>query len=172
MSLVKTFRRSKCRIIQIKRIVENLTKDLATGIRVQGFLKSLIGLHAITGCDTVSAFTGKGKARALKLLMKNRTYVDAFMDLGLSWNISDETGKEIERFVCELYEKKMQEVNLLRYQLHCAKAEKVVYRHASHFCSCISREPTIKLEFGEEIYFHFQKYLCLVDMAGRLQKVK
>ena len=25
----------------------------------------------------------------------------------------------IERFVCELYEKKMQEVNLLRYQLKC-----------------------------------------------------
>ena len=125
MSLVKTFRGSKSRIIQIKRIVENLTKDLATVIRVQGFLKSLIGLYAITDCDTVSAFAGKGKAKALKCLMKNRTYVDAFMDLGLSWNISDETGKAIERFVCELYKKKMQEVNLLRYQLHCAKAGKV-----------------------------------------------
>ena len=74
-------RGSKSRIIQIKRIVENLTKDLATGIRVQDFLKSLIGLHAISGCDTVSAFAGKGKAKVLKLLMKNRAYVDASMDL-------------------------------------------------------------------------------------------
>ena len=79
---MKAGRGSKSRIIQIKRIVENLTKDLATGIRVQDFLKSLIGLHAISGCDTVSAFAGKGKVKALKLLMKNRTYVDAFMDLG------------------------------------------------------------------------------------------
>ena len=37
---------------------------------------------------------------------------------------------------------KMQEVNLLRYQLHCAKAGKVNqkdYRHANHLCSCISQ---------------------------------
>ena len=44
------------------------------------------------------------------------------MDLGLSWNINEGTVNAIERFVCELYGKKMQEVNLLRYQLHCAKA--------------------------------------------------
>ena len=79
---MKAGRGSKSRIIQIKRIIENLTKDLATGIRVQDFLKSVIGLHAISGCDAVSAFAGKGKVKALKLLMKNRTYVDAFMDLG------------------------------------------------------------------------------------------
>ena len=35
---MKTGRGSKSRIIQIKRIVENLTKDLVTGIRVQDFL--------------------------------------------------------------------------------------------------------------------------------------
>ena len=40
---------SKSRIVQVKRIVENLTKDLATDIRVQDFLKSLIGLHAMRG---------------------------------------------------------------------------------------------------------------------------
>ena len=60
---MKVGRGSKSIIIQIKRIVENLTKDLATGIRVQDFLKSLFGLHAITGCDTVSAFTGKRKSK-------------------------------------------------------------------------------------------------------------
>ena len=44
---MKTGRGSKSRIIQIKRIVENLTKDLATGIRVQDFLKSLIDLSRV-----------------------------------------------------------------------------------------------------------------------------
>ena len=34
-------------------------------------------------------------------------------------------GNAIKRFVCELYGKKMQQLNLLRYQLHCAKAGKV-----------------------------------------------
>ena len=50
------------------------------------------------------------------------TYTDAFMDLGLSWNINDET---VNAIVCELYGKKMQKFNLLRYQIHCAKAGKV-----------------------------------------------
>ena len=36
---MKTFRGSKNRMIQIRRIVENLVKDLAIGIRVQDFLK-------------------------------------------------------------------------------------------------------------------------------------
>ena len=96
---MKTGRESWRRIIQIKTIFENLTKDFAAGIRVQDFLKTLIGLHAITGCDIVSAFAGKGKAKALNLLLKS---VDAFMDLGLSWNVSDEKGNAIKRFLCEL----------------------------------------------------------------------
>ena len=36
---MKTFRGSKSRMIQVRRIVENLIKDLAISIRVQDFLK-------------------------------------------------------------------------------------------------------------------------------------
>ena len=57
---MKTRRGSKSRIIQIKRIVENLTKDLATGIRVQDFLKSLIRLRAVT---LYLLSQGKGKPK-------------------------------------------------------------------------------------------------------------
>ena len=32
---------------------------------------ALLGLHAYKGCDTVSAFSGKGKVKPLKLMMKN-----------------------------------------------------------------------------------------------------
>ena len=107
--------------------------------------------------------------------MKNRTYVDAFMDLGLSWDISDKTVNAIERFVCELYGKKMQEFNLLRYQLHCAKPGNV---EPEGLPPCM---PSLLLHITRAnyqagiwrtAYFHFQKYLCLVDMTGRLHKVK
>ena len=33
-----------------------------------GFSDALLGMHAFTGCDTVSAFAGRGKIGALKLL--------------------------------------------------------------------------------------------------------
>ena len=36
---MKIFRRSRSRMIQIRRTIENLIKDLAIGIRVQDFLK-------------------------------------------------------------------------------------------------------------------------------------
>ena len=34
---------------------------------------SLIGLHAFTGCDSVSAFAGRGKLNALKMVRSDTT---------------------------------------------------------------------------------------------------
>ena len=73
----------------------------------------------------MSAFAGKGKWKALKLLLKNKCYVTAMMELSESWQLSDETFNGIESFVYHLYGKKYQDVDLLRYELHCAKGSKV-----------------------------------------------
>ena len=58
-------------------------------------------------------------------MMKKEGYVKALVDLGSPWEISDETLKNIEAFVCELYGKKCNDVDLLKYDLYCAKAGKV-----------------------------------------------
>ena len=39
---------------------------------------ALPGMHSFTGCDSVSAFSGKGKVSAFKLLQKNKKYQEAF----------------------------------------------------------------------------------------------
>ena len=116
---------SKTRIIELALIVEKLVKQLAPGIHKQDFLKSLIGLDALTGCDTVSAFAGKGKWKAFKLLLKNTSYVTAMMELGELWQLSDKTFNGIESSVCHLYGKKYQDVDPLRYELHCAEGGKL-----------------------------------------------
>ena len=65
----------KCGTKARRRVVD-ITKVAATvGIDV---CRALIGVHAYTGCDTVSAFAGKGKAKALKLLSKNKEIQDTF----------------------------------------------------------------------------------------------
>ena len=87
---LKKRRGSKTRIIELALIAEKLVKQLAPGIHKQDFLRSLIGLHALTGCNTVSAFAGNGKLKALKLFLKNKSYVTAMMELGESWQLSDE----------------------------------------------------------------------------------
>ena len=71
----------------------------------------LPGLHAFTGCDTVSAFAGKGKVTALKLVRKNPIFQRAFTRIGT----------EIE-FTCALYGcKTVKDVNEARYAMFCAK---------------------------------------------------
>ena len=94
------------------------------------FCDALAGIHSTTGCDQIECFAGKGKLKALKLLKNNKSYQKAFATLGSSEIVSDETEKQIEIFVCELYgilkhtdPKRDPEVNDARFQLFCSKYE-------------------------------------------------
>ena len=82
--------------------------------------QALIGMHA---CDTVNAFTGKGKAKALKMLMHNREDQDTFLKLGQEWDMSSGLMDKLETFTCLLYAPKASstKVNDLRYHLFCTK---------------------------------------------------
>lgn len=71
-------------------------------------MKSLIRIHAITGCDTISASSGKEKWKAVQLLQRNDRYVQATASIGEEWIVSEET------LVCQLYGKKCQGVGVLR----------------------------------------------------------
>ena len=48
----------------------------------------LYGVHAFTGCDTVSACAGHGKIRIFKHVKKNKTYEEAFCWLVRPWDVS------------------------------------------------------------------------------------
>jgi hypothetical protein len=58
-------------------------------------------------------------------LVTNATYANGFSNLGVSWDVSDKLIDILEHVVCDLYEMKLSDVNLLRYKLHCAKRGKV-----------------------------------------------
>ena len=47
------------------------------------------------------------------------------MNIGISWNVSSELFGVIEEFVCDLYGKTINNVNLLRYEMYCAKGGKI-----------------------------------------------
>ena len=84
---------------------------------------SLIGMHAYTGCDTLSVLAGKGKASALKLLTISREIQDTFLQLGQIWNLSRELMDRLEVFKYRLYapNSSSTKVNDLRYNMLCAK---------------------------------------------------
>ena len=80
-------------------------------------------MHAFTGCDTVSAFAGKGKASALKLLLNDKKIQETFLELGSEWDLSRDLMDKLELFICLLYAPKAPstKVNKLRYDMFCAK---------------------------------------------------
>ena len=85
--------------------------------------QSLIGYHALSGNDPVSAFLGKGKASGFKLLKKNKDFQEIFCKLGDSLNTGDDLLQEIETFVCQLYisNTKINHINRARYALFTSK---------------------------------------------------
>ena len=74
--------------------------------------KALIGFHAFTGNDYVSSFFGKAKLKCWKVLKSDPQYMNAFISLGSTWELDDETFKTLEKYVCELYRNKTNDLIL------------------------------------------------------------
>lgn len=109
---------NKVQYINISNLAQLLGDDLCD---------ALIGVHAFTGCDSVSAFAGRGKLNAPKLVKGNRTFQESFKSLGTSWDVSEELYSNMESFVCRMYAplSSVCDVNDLRYLLFCTKRGEV-----------------------------------------------
>ncbi|KAG1714189.1 hypothetical protein GQR58_001816 [Nymphon striatum] len=108
--------KSSVRLVDITKLATTLGNDVCT---------ALIGLHPWTGCYT-SAFAGQEKQNALKILLREQKFIDAFATLGTSWNVTNELFFIIEQFVCQLCcrNTKIIKVNQLQYQMfQCRRGE-------------------------------------------------
>ena len=91
---IKTGVKNNVRLISIADVAKNLpSEDIS---------EAIIGLHAFTGCDTVNAFHGEGKIKALKLMIKE-DYVNTFKKIGMSWEIDQSLYNELEVSSCLFY---------------------------------------------------------------------
>ena len=66
---------NRTRFLDITKLCQSLHESVAG---------ALIGMHAFTGCDTVSAFAGRGKMGTLKRLKSDRKRSLSWAMLGLS----------------------------------------------------------------------------------------
>ena len=83
---------------------------------------ALPGLHAFTGCDSTSAFAGKGKKTGLKHCKTDPVSCNGMATRGRSFDAETVPFSECEGFVCKVYGKpKLVEVNECRYITFCAK---------------------------------------------------
>ena len=90
----------------------------------ENICEALPGLPVFTGCDSVSAFSGKGKQSAVKVILKDEGLCETMKELGQSYTVSEELMEKCERYVCSLYGKSGADVNDIRYALSCQKGSK------------------------------------------------
>ena len=103
--------KSRSRIVSIRRVCEKLAHEMC---------EVLPSLHAITGCDSISAFATNGKKKAFDILQLYQSLRQIVGILGERVPASDEDLNKIEQFVCALYnDHRCNSVTELRYKLFC-----------------------------------------------------
>ena len=107
--------------LQNKRVVN--IRDVSAELGPT-FCSALPGMHAITGCDSVSAFSGKGKRLAADLVMGNDTIAQSLADLGTDVPPREDQMAGIEHFVCQLYKAQTLSINEARYLIFCKMKNK------------------------------------------------
>ena len=150
--LFETGRGNNRRCIDVTTLATSLSSEYCT---------ALLGLHAFTGCDTTSAFKGKGKVKALKIMQNDARFQNAFQLLGEAWKLEKETVDEIDRFACVLYgNKKIKEVNNLRFatlQARCGGDE--ISKEVKHYdlatlppCRSVLEQHVFRCNFQTRIW--------------------
>ena len=102
--------RSQARVITVTQVCEQVGVEVCW---------ALPGLHTLTGCDTVSSFTGKGKKAALDIVKAEDSRA-SILRIGEHVPPMREDLKKMEKFVCSLYNDfNCCKVNDTRYKLFC-----------------------------------------------------
>ena len=94
--------------------------DIGNNDLEEGLLKSLPSLHALSGCDSVTAINGIGKGKWLKTVTQSDKYIFATQTLGEDIGVDEITPNIIEKLFCHLYGMQEEnEINNARYQTFC-----------------------------------------------------
>ena len=158
---MKSGTRTRTMVIDITKVASSLGPEVCRGV---------LGMHAFTGCDTVNAFAGKGKAQALKILKKNTRSREALTELEKEWDVPPEFTEKLEEFTCLLYSSNTvtTKVNGLRYQLFCSRRGEIeshqlppcrnrLVKHAKRpnyqvaiWKWCLEQDPQVQTPVGRE----------------------
>ena len=117
---IRTGTQNKTRIISLGKVKESLAIRFDVE-DIEQACRALLGLHAFTGCDTVSAFSGKGKSKPLKLMLKENSYISLFSSFGNEPSLSETQHTTLQQFVCNLYGHTEESTDVVRYKLYSAR---------------------------------------------------
>ena len=117
---IRSGTKNNARIISIEKVRALLAMRFEV-YDTESICKALLGLHAFTGCDSISTFSCKGKTKPVEEMMKNVEYVNLFSSFGNDPAVSEEQHISIQHFVCDLYGHKEECTDIVRYKLFSAR---------------------------------------------------
>ena len=101
------------RILAISKIFDCIGEQLAV---------ALPALHALTGCDSTSAFFGIGKQKAYKIVKICKRFQEALSKMGETFEFNEALFPVIQEMIGEYYGiKRCTSINKARYQKFCTK---------------------------------------------------
>ena len=105
--------KGKKRILTISKIHESLG---------EGMSNALPALHAVSGCDSTSAFFGVGKQKAYKIVKSSDRFQEALAAMGEAFDFDENLFPAIQEMVAEFYGvKSCPSINEARYRKFCTK---------------------------------------------------
>ena len=112
--LFETGRRAASRIVDISAVAEKLGAQVCS---------ALLGLHAVTGCDSTSSFYRIGKKKAWKVLKSKQSHQIALAHMGDNFVLPVNLQKEVEKYVCHLYgHPELESINEARFKAFCSRS--------------------------------------------------
>ena len=163
-----------------RRLAVNLYVQIGTGSNVKivdmgntdwqsELLQALPSLHTISGCDSVSAVNGIGKAKWLSTLEKREEYMHAMRLLGESSEVTESLFAIIERMVCHLYGMPEEsDINSARYKKFCRAKKSEPHQlplTKDELLQHVKRANYNRL-FGSKLWTTTLSRILQLDMAG------
>ena len=149
---------------QRQRYIDITAVDRSLG---EDVCKALPGMHAFTGCDSTSAFVGKGKKQAFQLLESDQEMCNAMKMVGNSFDEDEERLRGCAHFICSLYGHSGEDTDSVRYKLFCSKnAQTSHLPPTKDALNIMLPEPTIKHAFGTSVCKRLCRRPAQMVMAG------
>ena len=105
--------KGKKRILAISKIHASLGEGMAD---------ALPALHAVSGCDSTSAFFGVGKQKAYKIVKSSNRFQEALAEMGEAFDFDNNNFPAFQEMVAEFYGvKSCTSINEARYRKFCTK---------------------------------------------------
>ena len=138
--------------------------------------EALLGMHAITGCDVVSSFAGKGNLPAFQWVKKNISFQELFARFSFSWEFSEADFTKLQMFTCTLYGAKSQSLMSTLTGTNCSAPNKHKVKGTSFLVVLNACTNTVSLNvtkqvFGKEHWMLRLKFQVQLKNGGVRTKV-